>query len=38
MAKIMLIKLNTENILDPFAGTIPQDDVHDWFDPTWYGR
>ena len=32
MAKIMLTKLSIENTLDPFAGTILQEDVHEWFD------
>ena len=30
--KTLLIKLSIENTLDPFAGTILQDDVHEWFD------
>ena len=30
--KDLLIKLSIENTLDPFAGTILQDDVHEWFD------
>ena len=28
----MQTELNVENILHSFAGTIPEEDVHEWFD------